>query len=158
LARRLADIEGLPLFAVDQLKFKPGGEEVPHEEYLQAHRELLKQERWIIDGFGCVASAWERFSVADTLVHVDLPMAVHYWWVTKRLLKGIFVNPEGWPADSPIWHGSMSSYRVIRLCHQELTPRYRQLVKESALTKEVHHLQSPAGIASFIGELERQVE
>jgi hypothetical protein len=40
------------------------------------------------------ASAWERFSAADTLVYVDLPLFTHYRWVTKRLVKGLFVSPD----------------------------------------------------------------
>ena len=36
-------------------------------------------------------------AAADTLVYVDLPLFRHYRWVTKRLVKGLFVNPEGWP-------------------------------------------------------------
>lgn len=72
LAKKLADITGLPLHPVDSIKYKTGGEEVPHAEYLDIHAGLLRNERWIIDGFGCMASAWERFAAADTLVYVDL--------------------------------------------------------------------------------------
>jgi hypothetical protein len=32
--------------------FKAGGVRVPHEDYLKAHADLLKRDRWIIDGFG----------------------------------------------------------------------------------------------------------
>jgi hypothetical protein len=44
--------------------FKAGGVRVLHEDYLKAHADLLKQDRWIIDGFGCVSSAWARFEAA----------------------------------------------------------------------------------------------
>ena len=107
------------------------------------HASLLRTERWIIDGFGCVASAWERFSAADTLIYVDLPLFTHYTWVTKRPIKGLFVTPEGWPENSPMWSSTLSSYRVLPLCHRRLTPRYRQLVAEEASRKRVHHLKSP---------------
>jgi hypothetical protein len=55
-----------------------------------------------------VEPAWQRFAAADTLVYVDLPLSTHARWVTRRLLKGLFVPPEGWPAGSPIWSSSMS--------------------------------------------------
>jgi adenylate kinase family enzyme len=74
LARRLAEITGLSLYPVDTIKFQAGGSEVPHQEYLKIHADLLlNRDQWMIDGFGCVASAWERFSAADTLVYIDLP-------------------------------------------------------------------------------------
>lgn len=121
LARRLADLTGLPLYPVDTLQWKAGGDEVPHEEYLKAHADLLRRAEWIIDGFGDVVSAWERFAVADTLVYVDLPLATHYRWVTKRFIKGLFADPEGWPKSSPMWSSTLASYRAIPLCHRSLT-------------------------------------
>jgi hypothetical protein len=52
----------------------------------------------VADGFDSVALAWERFAAADTLVYVDLPLLTHGRWVTKRLIKGLFRNPEAWRA------------------------------------------------------------
>jgi hypothetical protein len=51
--------------------------------------------------------------VAETLVYIDLPLFTHYRWVTKRLFQGLFVTPEGWPEDSPIWSSTLDSYRVV---------------------------------------------
>jgi len=153
LARRIAAATRLPLYVIDKIQFRPGGAAVPHDEYLRIHAELLRRDEWIIDGFGCVASAWERFSAADTLVLVDLPLVTHYWWVTKRLIQGALVAPDGWPEDSPLWSSSMSSYRVIGSCHRHLTPKYRRLIDESASTKRVHHLRSRAEIETFIDRL-----
>jgi len=150
LARQLARITHLPLHSLDTIKYKPGGGEVSHDEYLQIHSELLCEDEWIIDGFGCVSSAWERFSAADTLIYVDLPLLTHYMWVTKRLIKGLVVTPEGWPEDSPMWSSTLNSYRVLRLCHEKLTPRYRQLVTEQANNKRVHHLRSSRSMKSFV--------
>jgi len=102
LAKRLAEITRLQLYPLDMIQFRSGGVEVPHDEYLKAHADLLRREEWIIDGFGCVDSAWERFSKADTLIYIDLPLVTHHWWVTKRLIKGLFRTPEGWPRGSPM--------------------------------------------------------
>ena len=156
LAKRLAKMTGLPLHPLDLIQYKPGGGEVPREQYLQAHAELLRRDKWIIDGFGCVASTWERFARADTLIYVDLPLATHHWWVTKRLAKGLFVNPEGWPANSPIWASTIDSYKVLWRCHRRLTPRYRQLVADAAATKRVHHLRSPREIRAFLNAVKRE--
>jgi hypothetical protein len=74
---------------------------------LQAHADLLRRDEWIIDGFGSAALSWERFSAADTLIYVDLPLLIHYIWVTKRLIKGLFVDPKGWPGGSPLWSSTL---------------------------------------------------
>jgi adenylate kinase family enzyme len=156
LARRLAEVTGLPLYPLDRIQFKAGGGEIPHEEYRKIHTDLLSRDEWIIDGFGCVASAWERFSAADTLVYIDLPLFTHYRWVTKRLAKGLFVTPEGWPENSPMWSSTLNSYRVLWLCHRRLTPRYRQLVVDAAASKRVHHLKSPADMRAFLQAVQQE--
>jgi adenylate kinase family enzyme len=156
LARRLAEQTGLPLYVVDLMQFRPGGLKVPQHEFLQAHADLLRRDEWIIDGFGSAPLAWERFAAADTLIYVDLPLFIHYRWVTKRLIKGLLADPPGWPENSPLWSSSIQSYRVIWLCHRHLTPKYRQLVAETAASKRVHHLRSPAQIRSFLEALKKE--
>jgi adenylate kinase family enzyme len=156
LARRLAELTRLPLHTVDMLQFMAGGEPAPHEQYLKAHAQLLRQDEWIIDGYGGIAPAWERFARADTLVYVDLPLVTHGWRVTKRLIKGLFVAPEGWPENSPLWSSTMHSYRVLWPCHRRLTPRYRQLIAAEAGSKWIHHLTSPAEMAAFLEAVKRE--
>ncbi len=156
LARRVAVLTRLPLYPLDTIQYRRGGGKIPHEEYLKAHAELLTRDQWIIDGFGCVRSAWERFAAADTLIYIDLPLFTHYRWVTKRLVKGFFVKPEGWPENSPIWSSTLDSYRVVGLCHRHLTPRYRQLVADAASTKQVHHLKSPAEMRTLLKAIEQE--
>jgi nicotinamide riboside kinase len=156
LARRLAELTQLPLYPLDAIQYRAGGGKVPHDEYLQTHADLIRREEWIIDGFGCVASAWERFAAADTLIYIDLALVTHYMWVTKRLITGLFMNPEGWPQNSPMWASTISGYRVIPLCHRHLTPRYRQLVVDAAASKRVHHLRSPVQIRSFLEAVKKE--
>jgi hypothetical protein len=147
---------GLPLHPLDLIQYKPAGGEVPREQYLPAHVELLRRDEWIIDGFGCIASAWKTFATADTLVYVDLPLATHHWWVTKRLAKGLFFTPEGWPANSPIWVSTIDSYKVLWRCHRRLTPWYRKLVADAGASKRVHHLRSPREIRAFLDAVKRE--
>jgi len=156
LARRLAELTGLPLYVVDLMQFTTGGAKVPPDEFQQAHADLLRREEWIIDGYGTATTVWERLAIADTLVYVDLPLPIHYWWVTKRLIESPFKKPEGWPDNSPIWHSTLHAYKVAWLCHRHLTPKYRQLVAEVAASKRVHHLRSGREIADFLDAVRRE--
>ena len=156
LAKRLADLTRLPLYPLDLIQFRPGGDEVPRDEYLRAHAELLGRDAWIIDGFGCMETAWERFAKADTLVYVDLPLITHFWWVTKRLVESPFRAPQGWPENSPIWHSTINCYRVLWRCHRRLTPKYRQLVADVAASKRVHHVRSRSQMKALLAAVERE--
>lgn len=158
LAIALADSTDLPLIILDKIMYEPGGEKNPHEDYLSAHSALIKNDKWIIDGFGCVPSAWERFEAADTLIYIDLPILTHLLWVTKRFVKGIFVNPEGWPERSPMIRSTITSYKVLWLCHTKLTPRYRKLVSESAGQKQVVHLKTPSAIQEYLDRVRSTYE
>jgi adenylate kinase family enzyme len=165
LARRLAEVTGLSLYPLDLIQFRAGryqpgekdGGKISHAKYLKMHADLLDQDQWIIDGYGCVVSAFERFSAADTLVYIDLPVLTHYRWVTKRFLKGLFRNPDGWPENSPIWSSTLDGYRVVRRCHCYLTPKYRQLVAEASSSKRVHHLKSPREMEAFLQAVKQEV-
>lgn len=157
LARELVAITGLPLYVIDKMKFRPGGVEVPHDEYLQLHAALVASDEWIVDGFESVKLAWERFEAADTLVHVDLPLAVHALWVTKRLVQGLFAEPPGWPQGSPVIRSSLQSYRVLWPCHTRLTPKYRSYLSQVAQRKRVFQLRSRREIKQFLQNIRNEV-
>jgi adenylate kinase family enzyme len=150
LSKQLSEIAGLPLYALDKLQYQPGGIEVPHEDYLRSHQLILDQDRWIIDGFGSIDTLWEKLNAADTLVFVDLPLYVHSWWVTKRLLTSAIQPPEGYPENSPIVKSALRSYRVLWFCHQRLTPKYREFIDQTRSMKKVYHLRSPKQIQQFL--------
>ncbi|MEL6578365.1 MAG: adenylate kinase [Cyanobacteria bacterium J06621_12] len=149
LSKSLAEITGLPLTALDLLQYKPGGERVPDEKYKIAHDEILQQDCWIIDGFGSLDTVWKRLEAADTLVYIDLPILQHYFWVTKRFIKGFWIAPEGYPENSPLLRSTVDSYYVVWLCHQKLTPKYREYIQKAKATKQVFHLQSAKDLKDF---------
>ncbi len=152
LSKQIADLTGLPLYALDLLQYQPGGVEVSDQDYQQAHQHLLTLDQWVIDGFGSIDTLWVRLNTADTLVFIDLPLYLHFWWVTKRFLISGIKPPEGYPENSPMFRSTMTSYRVLWLCHRRLTPKYREFIKHARSTKQVYHLRSPNQISQFLTE------
>ncbi|MGI2902211.1 adenylate kinase [Tolypothrix sp. VBCCA 56010] len=149
LSKRLSQITGLPLHVLDKVKYDSAGTEVPPEDYKRIHQQILATDRWIIDGFGCMETLWLRLDEADSLVYVDLPLYVHFWWVTKRLITGYFIPPVSWHFNSPILKSSINSYRVLWLCHKYLTPKYREYIKQAQSIKSVYHIRSTKQISQF---------
>lgn len=156
LSKRLSEITGLPLHVLDKIKYESGGVEVSQEDYQQIHQKILSTDQWIIDGFGSMETLWPRLDEADSLVFIDLPLYVHFWWVTKRMITGYFNPPAGWPEKSPIFKSSMSSYRVLWLCHKYLTPKYREYVEQARNTKSVYHLKTTEQISQFFKLIEAE--
>lgn len=153
LSKKLSEITGSPLHILDKIQYQIGGVAVPSEEYKRIHEQIIATEHWIIDGFGCIETLWLRLDAADSLVFVDLPLYLHFWWVTKRMLTGGFNPPVGWPENSPIWKSSMNSYGVLLLCYKYLTPKYREYIEKARSTKNVYHLRSPKQIEEFLGAI-----
>ena len=150
LSRKLSEILDLPLHVLDKIQYRSHGVAVSTTEYQYIHARILATDRWIIDGFGCMETLWLRLDAADSLVFVDLPLYLHFWWVTKRMLTGGFDPPAGWPEHSPILKSSINSYRALRLCDRYLTPKYREYIKNAQSVKDVYHLRSPLQIEQFL--------
>jgi hypothetical protein len=50
LARRLAEVSGIPCFHLDDEYYGPGWTPVPVEEWHERQREITRATRWIVDG------------------------------------------------------------------------------------------------------------
>lgn len=154
VSRNLAELTGLPLYVLDKIQFKPGGIPIPDADFQLQHEQILAQDRWLIDGFGSPQTLWPRLDAADCLVYIDFPIRVHGWWITKRLFQSFIKTPPGWPENSPIWRSSISSYKALWLCHQYLTPKYRDYVSKASLDRQVYHLTSVQELPEFYQQIQ----
>ncbi|MFC3146277.1 isopentenyl transferase family protein [Piscinibacterium candidicorallinum] len=125
LSAALAQATGAPLVALDLVQYLPGGGQLSNEAFHARHAEIISQPAWVIDGVGTAQTFPELLRAADVLVYVQRPMLLHYWWVTKRLIKSPFAKPLGWPERSPILRGTLTSYRYLRLSERFWTPAFK---------------------------------
>lgn len=150
LSKALASATGIKLHQLDSIVYKKNGELVDRKIFNEAHENILSSDCWIIDGFGPIGSFNKRLEAADTLVYIDIPYPVSYWFVTKRFLKGVFVKPEGWPDGSSILKGTLESYKVLRLCPKFWNDEFSSTLKEKYNSKNVHVIKSVSELNSFI--------
>ncbi|SIO96740.1 adenylate kinase [Vibrio spartinae] len=149
VSKALALASGLPLHQLDSLVYKPNGEFVAREEFDAAHNDILCSDSWVIDGLGPISSFYERLAAADTLVYIDLPYSVSYWFVTKRLLKGLFVKPEGWPDGSAILKGSLNSYKTLKLCPRFWNDDFSSQLMAYSRSKDVYIIKTVSELNDF---------
>lgn len=150
LSKSLAAATGIALYQLDSIAYKPSGELVDRETFNQAHQEILSSEQWIIDGFGPMDAFNQRLESADTLIYIDLPYVTSYWFITKRLLKGLFVKPEGWPAGSSVLKGTLQSYRVLRLCPKFWNDNFTINLQKLSTKKALYIIRSVSELNNFI--------
>jgi adenylate kinase family enzyme len=123
LGKQLAAVTGLPLYPLDSIVYDQSGAPRAPELYVQDHDAILASERWIMDGFApftAINSFFQRLEAADTLIYIDLPYPASYWFVSKRLIKGLWRTPDGWPEGSSVIQGSIASYKTLKLCPEIL--------------------------------------
>jgi len=152
LSQNLSNATGIPLYQLDKIEYLRGGEKVSEDVYLQKHNEILQSDRWIIDGLGTIATFRERLSAADTLIYINLPLRVHYWWVTKRLFTSPFSQPVGWPERSPMIKSTLLSWANLRKSAKLWTPEFSQKLAEIADHKTVYQISSTKQLNSFINQ------
>src|SRR4051812_50045125 len=75
LARQLGAILDLPVIHLDQHYWSPGWVPMPDAEWWDCQRELLRGDRFVVDGnYGATLEL--RAELADTIVFLDLPRRV----------------------------------------------------------------------------------
>lgn len=153
LSKNLAAATGIKLHQLDSIVYKSNGELVERKIYDRRHEEILSSDSWIIDGFGPVNSFNMRLEGADTLIYIDLPYVINYWFVTKRLLKGLFVKPEGWPDGSSVLKGTMESYKVLKLCPKFWNDSFMQRLETMSDEKSLHVVRSISELNNFVDKI-----
>lgn len=155
LSRMLASEMGIPFCPLDLIEYKKNGERVPAQEYAKKHAEWIRADNWIIDGLGTLETLWLRIDAADTLIYVDLPYRVHYWWVTKRLIKSFFAKPEGWPDGSSVLKGTLVGWKYLRLSPKFWTPALYEKIVLRGQGKRIYRITSVKQLNRFVKEVVR---
>lgn len=87
LARALGAVTGLPVVHLDAHFWQPGWKETPREIWAERVAELVRGERWIVDGnYGGTMDA--RVLAADTVVLLALSRWLCLYRVLSRSIRG----------------------------------------------------------------------
>lgn len=152
-SKKLSIAKDLQLYALDLIEYKENGERISPEEYAKKHNQLINSDNWIIEGLGTMESFWQRVEAADTLIYIDLPYYIHYWWVTKRLLKSFFVKPEGWPEGSSVFKGTLASWKYLKLSPNFWNNDLLERINARSNDKKIIKITSIKNLNNFIVDL-----
>ncbi|MFC1848629.1 flagellar protein FlaR [candidate division CSSED10-310 bacterium] len=146
MSKKLSVSQGLPLYTVDKFQWKPDMTHIPQRELEQPLRTLTEREHWIIDGWGPWELIEERFEKADTIILIDHPVWIHFWWAFKRLVKAIF-SPKRGNYNLIVVAGRF--LKIIWMIHKKARPRLLNLVDAYREDKRVYHIKSPRTLKDF---------
>ena len=152
LCRALSTAHALPCFPVDHFQWKPGWVPAPYQEVKQRHDEILAYDQWIIDGWGPRDLIVARFDAADTIILVDHPLYVHYWWAIKRQVTCLFVPRHDGPEGCPMLPVTWPLLKMIWDIHFHARPQLLDMVNHYRDRKQVFHIRSPDELQRFVND------
>ncbi|HIZ80425.1 MAG TPA: adenylate kinase [Candidatus Lachnoclostridium stercorigallinarum] len=85
-SRKLREETGLPLCYLDMIWHRPDGTNVTREEFDGKLREILKGDRWIVDG-NYLRTLEVRLAACDTVFLLDYPLEVCLEGAASRIGK-----------------------------------------------------------------------
>lgn len=149
LCQALSQAKGLPVYQLDKLQWKSGWVPTPQEEFDTQHEIIIKQDKWIIDGVASLASIERRLQACDTIVFVDHPLWVHYWWAAKRQFMCLFRDRPNFVEGCPMLPKTFELAKMIWRLNRDLRPILLELINQQSHSKRVFHIRSPKELAKF---------
>jgi adenylate kinase family enzyme len=149
MSKALSAAHALPYYAIDKIQWKPNWVLTPEPEFTRAHEALLSKARWLIDGYGSWPSVERRISAADTIIFVDHPISVHYWWATKRQIKSLISGRPDGPEGCPMFPMTIRLYKMMWRLHREWRPKLIAAIEARRGNARIIHIRSPKELAAF---------
>lgn len=156
LARQLEEVTDLPVFHLDVLHWKADWEMTSKEEQIRIQKELVKKEKWIIDGnYGGTLDI--RLDAADTVIFLDLHRTLCLYRVVKRALK--YRNkPRPDMTEGNKERIDFAFYKWTWQFSKNQRPSIVMKLKALPEDKEVIWLHTPKEVENFLIKLKEEDE
>ncbi|MEL6700093.1 MAG: AAA family ATPase [Pseudomonadota bacterium] len=156
LARKLGVRTGLPVVHIDLIHWMPGWEERPKADKIAMIRPLEEQEDWIIEG-GLSATYDTRLARADTLIWLDMPIALRLYRVIRRLMVTYGKNRPDLPEGCPEVLGWHTWEFLVYILRTRGPNRRRMRVRHGAFAdagRTALHFNSRKGVEAWLDALD----
>ncbi|CAN7441184.1 flagellar protein FlaR [Rhizobium rhizogenes] len=152
MCRVLSTAHALPYYAIDRIQWKPNWVQASRSEFIASHEAWLSQERWLIDGYGSWDSVQRRMDMADTIVFVDHPIWVHYWWASKRQVKSLFLGRPDGPEGCRMFPVTIRLFKMMWSLHRDMRPKLLVALEAHRGHARIIHIRSPKQLAAFASD------
>lgn len=143
LSRRIANYFNLPLTHVDAIQFISGMRLRDPVETRKILIEIAKQDEWIIDGFGPLNIIESRFTKADVIIFIYLPIWRSYLWCVKRQVLGIFVRRQELPEGcfESTFSQTIRLFKIIWNTHHKMWPQLDRIFLKDEFKNKVVYIR-----------------
>lgn len=149
LARQLAGVLDLPLTHLDGVYYDAEWHVLPQKEFAECQRELVRQNRWVIEG-NYASTLPIRLAAADTVLFLDLPAVTCLLGVLQRRWRyrgGQHGNDGVFDRITPSFVRYIWGYR------RSMRPRVQRLITEHGDHAELITLRSRTQATWWLGAL-----
>ena len=154
LAKRISELTGIPHTEIDALRHGPGW--VPRETFTYDVELFTRAERWITE--------WQYRELrpllaerADTLVWLDLPIALTMTRVIRRTLRRRVRREELWNGnvEGPLWTFFTERDHIIRWAWRTRNSWRHHVAEAAAVHPDLRivRLRSRADATRWLGSL-----
>jgi adenylate kinase family enzyme len=153
LALALSETLDLPVIHLDKHYWQAGWVPTPKDAWLERQRQLVAQERWIIDGnYGSTMDL--RLAAADTVIFLDTPRLRCVQRVLKRTLS---YRPGTRPDMAAGCHErfDLEFLRWVWRYPAEQRPKILEMLARQRSKKTVIHLKSDREVAALLDAVRR---
>jgi adenylate kinase family enzyme len=164
VARKLAQILGVPFLELDGVNHQPEWTPLPVDEFRRVVAAATAGDGWVIDGnYSAVrALVWDR---ADTVVWMDLPKRTVMRQIVWRTLRRVAFRKELWNGNRERWRNFFSwnpNESVISWAwhnHAKYQERYGSAAADPVNARlSFVRLTNRGDIARFLSEVGGQAE
>lgn len=156
-ARKMGEALQINVCHLDVLYWKPGWVETSLDEFEEAQQEIVKKEKWIIEGN--YSKTYEiRTACADTIIYLELPRYTCLYRAVKRWLMNIGkTRPDmGEGCKEKLdWKFLKYIYTTYKPRKKKMKERLRALQAQEHI-KDVVILKNKHEIESYIESLQRE--
>jgi len=154
LARDVGGRTGLPVHHMDLIHWQENWVERPRDQRLLLAAEIEAQDSRIFEG-GLSATYENRLSRADTLIWLDLPVALRLWRVTKRLFRYLGrVRPDLPHGCTERLHPeTLAFYKFIWTHRNRSRDKIVQLIEGHKGPAQIVHLRRPSEVSAYLRTL-----
>ena len=151
LARRLGELTFLPVTHIDRIHWKPGWVERAPAEKTRMTRDAIAAPSWIFEG-GHSATYADRLARADTLIWLDMPVALRLWRVLARTIRHYGRTRPDLPAGCPE-RFSLAFLSFIWRTRHSSRAKMRALYRSAPRDVATYRFTRPAQVRAFLSDL-----